>query len=111
MLKPITASDLTERITIQQEIRVPDGMGGDELTWQDLATVWARVLPQRGRERLTAVQQHDSIVYLVTIRRRSDVTSAMRVLWGERVMNIRNVSDAGGRKLFFDLDCETGVTT
>ncbi|WP_134705096.1 head-tail adaptor protein [Ammoniphilus sp. YIM 78166] len=35
--------DLRERVAIQKVTRVPDGQGGFEEIWEDIATVWAHI--------------------------------------------------------------------
>ncbi|HAC59380.1 MAG TPA: head-tail adaptor protein, partial [Rhodobiaceae bacterium] len=42
----------------------------------------------------------------LTIRYRSGITTEMRVLWKERVLNITSLRDPDGRKRFLELTCE-----
>jgi SPP1 family predicted phage head-tail adaptor len=37
------ADNLTRRVTFQQLVTTPDGMGGTKINWVDLITVWAAV--------------------------------------------------------------------
>ena len=100
---------LDERVTIQSQVRVADAGGGYAESWQDVATVWARVRPLSGRERDMGEQLESPRDYRVTIRRRSDVTTAHRLVWRGAALNVRFVADAGPRPLYMDLDCQRGV--
>lgn len=107
------AGDLTERVTFQQEVRVSDGGGGDVVTWQTVVTVDAQVRPLNGRERLQADQLQASANYRLTIRRRTDLTESMRVVWSGHPdpMQIRYIGREGPREAFMLIDCEAGIVT
>ena len=100
---------LRHRVTLQQEARVADGGGGFTVTWQDVATVWARVAPIRGEEALVHRQLEDAITHKVTMRYRAGVTAAMRLVHNGRVFNIREVLDLDERNRILELRCEENV--
>jgi SPP1 family predicted phage head-tail adaptor len=103
--------DLDRRVTIEQASLVPDGAGGGAAAWSELATVWGRLQPLAGRERPHAMQPQGAVNHRVTIRRRTDVTAAMRIRIDNRVFNIRAVLNGGGREPYSELFCEEGVAT
>ncbi|WP_372400737.1 phage head closure protein (plasmid) [Azospirillum sp. HJ39] len=105
----IRMGELDQRVTIQAETETPDGRGGYTKGWSAVATVWARVRPLSGRERQNAQQTEASVSYGVVIRRRTDVTTACRLIWNGKVMNIRFVGEAGTRDPWLSLECEAGV--
>lgn len=100
---------LDQRITIQQETRTADDYGGAVTAWPTLATVWANVRPLAGRERADLAAVEAPATYRFTIRRRSDITAAMRIAWDGQTYNIRFVSDPGPRSLYMALEAERGV--
>lgn len=100
---------LDQRVTLQRRGQVPDGGGGGAVVWADVATLWARVLPISGRERVQARQVESPAMYRVTIRPRADVTEADRFVWQGRPLNIRFRAEAGPRPTFLTFDCEMGV--
>jgi SPP1 family predicted phage head-tail adaptor len=100
---------LDQRITIAAEVRTADAYGGAAVTWATLATVWAGVRPLSGRERADAAAIEAPAAYRFTIRRRSDVTEAMRIGWNGAQYNIRFIADPGGRGLYMAIDAERGV--
>ena len=103
------AGVLRERIQIQQESNVSDGQGGSALSWTEVDTVWARVSPIRGAERLQGMQVQDETVRRITIRYRTDITPKMRVVWGSRIMNIREVINPDEHKKYLQLTVEDNV--
>jgi SPP1 family predicted phage head-tail adaptor len=103
--------DLDRRVTIEQAALSPDGAGGGVVTWSELATVWGRLQPVAGREHWQAMQLQGAASQRVTIRRRTDVTAAMRARIDNRVFNIRAVLNGGAREPYSELFCEEGVAT
>ena len=105
---------LRERVTIQSETRTADAAGGAVVTWSALPhapMVWARVEPLLGREALQAMQLKAPVSYRVTMRWRDDITAAMRLVWGARVLNIRSIINPDERRRYIELMCEEGVAT
>ena len=101
--------ELRHRIDIQEKVRgASDGAGGNvSETWTTLKKVWAKYEPLSGREIAVA----DQIVHRqnsrFTIRRRTDVTAAMRVVYKGRTFAIlgqRDLDDAGWK--WTELTCE-----
>lgn len=100
---------LRNRVTLQEESRAIDTGGGYTLTWSDVVTVWARVEPLAGGERLRAMQLEDKISHRVTIRHRTGVSAGMRLLHENRAFNIRSVIDPDERKHWLELMCDEGM--
>jgi SPP1 family predicted phage head-tail adaptor len=102
---------MDQRITLDQEARTADTYGGAVVTWATLATVWANVRPLSGRERADMAAIEAPASYRFTIRRRNDITEAMRIGWNSQVFNIRFIADPGSRSLYMAIDAERGVGT
>lgn len=103
--------ELRHRITIEQKTRgASDAAGGNvSETWSTLKAVWAKMDMKAPREIAVA----DGLVArrptLFTIRRRTDVTEAMRVDYKGRkfgILGVRDLEDAGWR--WTELTCEEG---
>ena len=75
----VSASQLRHKITLQarQETRSP--YGEVSIEWADIASVWAHVAPQSGRDYFAAQQVQSEVSTRVTIRYRDDVDATMRV--------------------------------
>lgn len=87
------ASRLGERITIESVSETPDGQGGVTRGWTLFAQCFAEVRPLslEGGERIDAAQEVMRLSYRITLRARTDITPAMRVLWRGKLLNIRAV--------------------
>ncbi len=72
---------LDKRVTIQARTAVDDGGGGQDVTYEDVATVWASVRPGTGREFVNAQQLTPELSHLVTIRYRTGVTPKHRIAY------------------------------
>ncbi len=106
--------ELRHRLIVQAERAIDDGGGGLSDPWADpviVATVWGKVEPLSGGERLHAAQIQDRLSHRIVIRHRAGITAAMRVVFGVRAFNIRAVIDLGERGRFLELLCDEGVAT
>ena len=89
------SSRLRERVVIQEPNTVDNQRGGrrtpaGEAKWRDVATgIAAEVIPLRGGEALSLGVQRATQVYRVTIRKRTDISTAHRLVWNGIVLNIR----------------------
>lgn len=104
------AGELRKRITIQQRSgSTQDGFGSPITTWGTYATVWAAVRPLSGRELIAAQAVQSEISHQVTLRYRSGITTAMRVLFGSRIFNITAVLDENEAHEKITLLCTEGL--
>ena len=111
MRSNVDARRFDARVVIQRPTNVVNPVSGARTKgWAEVATVWASVNARPAREQYVAAQVADAPEYIVEVRWRGDLTSAMRLLWGERVLEILDVPDNGkrGRTLF--LPCRTGLS-
>lgn len=107
---PVSAGELDQRVTLQQRASGQDSLGQASGAWQDVATVWARREPLRGRELFAAGEMQASADVRFTIRWRTAVTASMRVLWNSVPHDIVGEPidvDSGGHTL--ELMCATGL--
>ncbi len=105
---------LRQRLTIEAGNPGDDGHGGQSDPWASplvVATVWGRIAPLRGKERLHGGQLDARHSHRITLRYRSDVTTAQRIRYGTRIFNIRAVSDRDERGRWLELLCEEGAPT
>lgn len=82
------AGRLRQRVTLRTFTESQDGFGELIKTWADLATVWAAVLPLRGREYMDSRELQVELSVRILIRYRADVTSLMRVVHGVHTYEI-----------------------
>lgn len=102
------AGELDQRVTLRREVNTPDGQGGNVHSWQDIATVWAKVRPMSGREREHADRLNAAANYVILIRTRTDVDETCIATWNGVDFNIRFVRHEP-RARFMMLEVEKGV--
>lgn len=75
-------------------------------SWATLTTVWAEILPRGSRESWRQQQAVGEMEYLVRIRRYSGLTTADRVSWGTKTLEIIGVHETEvGTSTFTELYC------
>ena len=100
------AGMLNSRISIQQLSTGTDAIGQPVTTWADFASVWANIRYLNGIETVKADAQTSVVKASIRIRRRTDITPAMRVVFGTTTFQINAVlPDEQGRQ-HIDLSVE-----
>lgn len=106
----MNAGELNRRVTIQQLASMQDDHGQPGTAWSTVATLWASIADLSGREYLAADAQQSQAQTKITIRYRSGILPAMRVLHGVDVYNIEAVlRGSGALKDALLLMCSRGV--
>ena len=90
-MKMINAGELNQRITLQQKTTTRNAIGEAVVTWSDVATVWAKVMPLRGNAFYTANQEQHVIDARFLIRERAGLNVGMRLLWKGAPYDITNL--------------------
>lgn len=107
----ITAGMLREPVTVQRQVSVSDGMGGQAIQWIDLYTTRADVRPLSGREAVQAMQLQASITHRVYMRYMADITAADRLVIRGNPLQIRAIINVELRNRWLELSCDAGVAT
>jgi len=97
--------NMRERVTLLRQEGTPDGYGGFEYTYIEVATVWARVEPVKADEQFIAGGIQSITDVLVHIRHRDDVVPTWRLEWQGRQFNITGITNLDERTRFLVLDC------
>ena len=107
----ITAGMLREPVTVQRQVSVSDGMGGQAIQWIDLYTTRADVRPISGREAVQAMQLQASVTHRVYMRYRADITAADRLMIRGNPLQVRAIINVELRNRWLELSCDAGVAT
>lgn len=102
----MNAGNLNSLVTIQAPQAGQDAIGQPLAGWVTLAQVWADVRHGSGMEAVKAGAAVSEVKASIRIRRRTDVTSAMRVLVGATPYEIEAVIQDESRRVFTDLVCK-----
>jgi SPP1 family predicted phage head-tail adaptor len=85
------AGRLNQRITIKSKSVTRDTHGGETITWATVATVWAAVLPIRGREYVALKDSGAEVTTRFLIRYRAGITPAMQITHDGAVYDVIDV--------------------
>lgn len=99
------AGRLRHRVTLQGYSETLSALGEPIKAWTDVATVWADVSPERGREAIAAMQIDATVVQRVRIRYRAGLTPKMRVIFGARTLQVEAVLNVDERNRELLLAC------
>lgn len=99
------AGRLRHRVTIETPGGTSSAFGEVAQTWSTLATVWAAVEPTTSRERVENEQTKTFTTHRVQIRYRANVTTAERVQFGSRTLNILSVINPNEQNATLELLC------
>ena len=101
----IRTRDLNRKVTIQVRTAVAKTGGGQDITWSDVSTVWARLRPRTTREREIAAQLESQTDFIITIR--YDPTLSLdpnnRIKFGTRFFNIESVINIEEANRFYEI--------
>lgn len=77
----INVGQFKHRVTLRAQSPTEDSLGQRVGAWTDVATVWARVRPAKGREYEAAGAQQALAEVEIDIRFREGVTTALQAVW------------------------------
>lgn len=109
------AGDLRERVAFEYRAYSTDGYGNEQAAaWTEAFNVAAQIKPARGAESIQAARLAGKQPVVITVRVSTN-TKMVRVEWRARdvrsgvIYNIRSIVNSDERRIFFDLECDTGV--
>lgn len=97
---------LNRKVSIRQRGSTQDALGQPIETWTEVLATWANIRQRTGAEMLRADRDVSIVQTSIRIRRRTDVTAAMRVYHGATVYEIKAVLDDAENRERMDLVCE-----
>lgn len=80
-------------VSIQRKTTTNDSYGGQVEAWTTYATVWASVMPLKGRELIAAQAAQSEVTTRIGMYYRADVQPVDRILHGSNIYNIMSVID------------------
>mgnify|MGYP003380035594 CR=1 FL=1 len=96
---------LDQRVTLERFTATQDTTGQMIEAWAPLASVWASLEPQAGREFIAAGAQQSELTTKIRIRHRPGITSSDRVIHDGTTYNIQSVIDYRSQRRELVLMC------
>ena len=108
-----TSGSLRHRVTFQTLNPALDGFGQPTNVWTDTFTVWASIedlISSKGSESIKSMALAAEATTKITIRYRTGINAAMRIVWQGTIYNIKAPPmDSTGRKRVIELLCQRGL--
>lgn len=94
------AGQLRQRVTVKEPVRARDAIGGESITWREVAKAWCSIWPLAGRETPQAGQPTATVTYDVRLRKKAatDMKPDYRLEIASRVfqvVSVLNVEERG----------------
>lgn len=107
MTTTVQAGNLRHRITLRQKASTTtaNAYGERTPTYQDVATVWARVRPLNARENERAKSAGQSISHAIDIRYREGLDVGMQIVHRGRTLLLNGITDTDEDKVKMTLYC------
>lgn len=105
----LRAGDLNRQVALQSRSVTRDGFGQEAVDWSTFATVMAKIKPLSGRELDLARAINRETTHEVTVRYRTNLTTAHRVVYQGRNYNIHSILDEEMRHEYLVLSVGEGL--
>ena len=107
----MTAGALRHKVNIQREVVTPDGIGGRTITWHTIASPRCLLQPVRANESYRQGRLEHYITHKIILRYRSTFSTADRIEYNGRLMQIRGIVNVDERNMWMELAVEEGRPT
>ena len=97
---------MTARLDLQNPVVSPDGQGGAAVSFETVASLWARIEPVGPVTAEEASQRGFSLTHRVWIAHRTGLAAGMRFTKGVRVFHIRAFLDPDETRRYTVCHCE-----
>lgn len=87
----LAAGRLRHQVVIEQQVTAINSSGEQDVTWEELDTVWAEIAPLSARESILSEQAQSKVTVKIVIRYLAGVTASMHVVNGSGTYNIEGV--------------------
>ncbi len=84
-------AQLNNRIILQKYVTVPNDNDFSIKEWQDYKSIWAAAKNLHGEEYYTAGEEQSKKTVIFTIRYRKDIDERMRIKFGKRIVDEKEV--------------------
>lgn len=101
---------LRTELDLQMPIRSEDALGGGDLSWMTVATVFGLLEPVGATQFFRSEQDVEVATHTIIIRYRDGVTSGMRFAKGNRTFQISTVADVDETGRYLICRCEEDLS-
>ena len=92
------AGKFDRRIVIQSHTDTVDGYGQPVSAWTNFSTVWASMVPLKGKEYIDADAVTAESTFRIFTRYRNDITRDMRISYKSEIYEIEHIAEIDRKK-------------
>ncbi|MFG1464246.1 phage head closure protein [Xanthobacter sp. DSM 24535] len=104
------AGDLRHRLVHETAVNLPDGAGGESITYLAVDQIWGRIETPAGDPALSAERRMALLVHRITVRAPNTISRGDRLTLGARIFAVEALSDPDGRRRFTRCLCREEQT-
>lgn len=97
---------MTARLDLQRPAASPDGQGGAAISFETVASLWARIEPAGHTQAEEASQRGFTVTHRIWIAHREGLAAGMRFTKGARVFAVRAFHDPDETRRYLVCHCE-----
>ncbi len=96
--------NMHQKITCRTQALAPTSAGEQQENWQDIAVVWAEVIPKSADMALSARQNHMITTYRVRVRYQDNLLPTRNILWQEQAYRVTRLLNPDNRKRILEFE-------
>lgn len=106
MSAPVSGSRLRHRLVLQQAVYLRDEIGGTAVSWQDIFSFWAHIVPVRADNLFVNQKFSPRRMFKITARYEATFVANQRLRYGKRLFLIHTVENQEERNHTVEMICE-----
>lgn len=107
----LDSGKLRSKISVERETLTKDSVGGQQSTWTRIYFAFAWIRPVSGFERVQAQKLEADITHDIFIRFTKDLKPQDRIIYNDRIMQIRAVLNVEERNQWLRIKADEGPVT
>lgn len=102
---------LDRKISIQRLVKTSDGQGGQSQEWQEVFSTLAELKPMSASQVLFSANLQHRVTHKIYIRYRQGIEISQRIVYGERIFQIKGIINIDERNRWLEITTEEGAAS
>ncbi len=102
-MESISFNQLNKIIAFERPIKIPDGLGGYEINWQEVTRTWAKIIQINNLNPQVRSHNFNKNFYKFIIRFRNNLSLNMRIYYRKGYFKIETVNNIGNNDKYLEI--------